>query len=245
MANLVVRVERQRRMEAVAAATEAAAQRLAAEQRALDAERQIVDERRRLSQEIHDGVSQRAYMLTLGLENARVAAERDGAADLAGRLATLQQVSKETLFETRNLLFDLGRVMSGESSIEALAGNLAAEFSAVTGIEVLVRAEASGAALAPAQVGDVFRILQESLANVMKHAQATRASVTVVPEGDSLRFAIEDNGRGFDPGDARAGHGLANIRDRAARLGGGASFESTPGGGTLVSIRIPIERASA
>jgi signal transduction histidine kinase len=240
MANLVVRVERARRVAAVEAEARAAGERLAAEQRALAAEREVEEERGRLSREIHDGVSQRVYMLSLGLENAAVAARRTGAEDLAGRLDTLHQVSRETLLETRNLLFDLGRVMAGETGLGELARNLASEFTAVTGIPVEVTAEQEAVTLDAAQVGEVFRILQESLANVMKHSGATAARVALRDGGGVLNITVEDNGRGFDPEGARMGHGLNNIRERAARLGGEAAITSSDGAGTKVALSIPV-----
>lgn len=243
MANLVVRVERARRVAAVEAESLAGAERLAAEQRALAAEREIEEERRRLSREIHDGVSQRVYMLSLGLENARVAASRAGSEEMATRLATLHQVSQETLLETRNLLFDLGRVMAGESGLEELARNLAAEFSAVTGIRVDVRASGDVPSLEPAQVGEVFRILQEALANVMKHSGATAATVTIAAKPGALHLSVEDNGCGFEEDAARQGHGLVNIRERAARLGGQATIEPRPGAGARVSLSLPLREA--
>ena len=244
MANLVVRVERRRRLEATAEAARAAEERLAAEQRALEAERLVQDERGRLSREIHDGVSQRVYMLSLGLENARVGAERAGNEDLARRLGTLHAVSRETLFETRNLLFDLGRVMAGKSSLNELAHNLAREFSAVTGIEVDVRSEDGDIrGLEPDQVGEVFRILQEALANVMKHAHASRVTLTLTCTDDALEVSVEDNGNGFDSGASEGGHGLKNISDRAMALGGEAEVTSTPGAGTRVRARIPLREA--
>ncbi len=243
-ANLVVRVERVRRLEAVAAGERAAEERLAAESRAVEAERRIEDERQRLSREIHDGVSQRAYMLSLGLENARVAAERAGAAELAARLATLHQVSREALFETRNLLFDLGPVMAGEASLAGLARNLAGEFGAVSGIAIEVLADEDLPQPGPAEVGEIFRILQEALANVMKHSGATRAVVRLGAAGGALELRIEDNGRGFAAGAPPRGHGLANMRGRAERLGGECAITSD-GFGTVVSVRLPVPRGAA
>jgi signal transduction histidine kinase len=236
----VVRVERTRRLAAVEEGARAAEERFAAEQRALEAEREVESERRRLSQEIHDGVSQRVYMLSLGLENARVSAEREGAPALAARLETLHQVSRETLLETRNLLFDLGRVMAGQTTIDELARNLATEFSAVTGVAVEVRAAAAQAAMDPASVGELFRIIQEALANVMKHAAATNVVIALKTSGSALQVTVADNGSGFEVDAARMGHGLNNIRERAARLGGSATIESSPGAGTTVRVSLPL-----
>jgi len=240
MANLVVRLERRRRELAVEAAEERTREALAAEQRALDAERRIEEERGRLSREIHDGVSQRVYMLGLGLENARVAAERQGQNEMAERLRTLHGVSRETLLETRNLLFDLGRVMSGEERLEELIRNQAREFSAVTGIPVTVQDDGGEGTLAPHAVAEVFRVVQEALANVMKHSEAGSVRVNLARGGGRMRLLIEDDGHGFVLAEGSNGHGLANMRERARLLDGELSIATQPGKGTRLELSIPV-----
>lgn len=243
MANLVVRVERTRRIQAVAAETARAEQAFAAEQRALAAERKVEDERRRLSREVHDGVSQRVYMLTLGLETAAVAAERTGDEKLAERIGALHRVSREALFETRNLLFDLGQVMSGRAELAELVRNQAREFSSITGIGTTVEVDGTPVPLPPATVGEVFRIVQESLANIMRHSGAAQAAITLGYGDGVLRLMIRDDGHGFEPDASGHGHGLANMRERAEALGGFATITSAPEAGTAVTVEIPLNGA--
>ena len=244
MANLVVKVERTRRIEAVAAEAARSAEAFAAEQRAADAERRVEDERRRLSREVHDGVSQRVYMLTLGLETAAVAAERTGDPALAERIGALHRVSREALFETRNLLFDLGRVMAGRVELAELVRNQAQEFSAITSIATEVQVEGEPTPLPPATVGEVFRIVQESLANIMRHSGAAKASIALRYGPAGLSLMIRDDGHGFEPGNGREGHGLANMRERASALGGSATITSAPEAGTTVAVEIPLNGAA-
>ena len=238
MANLVVRVERSRRLEAVAAEAQAGDERLAAEQRALEAEREIEDERRRLSREIHDGVSQRVYMLSLGLENARVAAQRAGAT-MCRTADDAAPGSRETLLETRNLLFDLGRVMSGETSLEDLARNLATEFSPSRNRRPCSR----GGSGADVGAGAGWGSIPDPAGSAGERDEAFGRDASdgefARTEDGSLSLSIEDNGHGFEPEGARVGHGLANIRERAGRLGGRAEIEGRPGSGTRVVLRVP------
>jgi two-component system, NarL family, sensor histidine kinase DevS len=94
----------------------------------------------------------------------------------------------------------------------------------------------------PSVTSHLLAIASEALSNVVRHSRATRALVTVAPLGDaSLELRIEDNGKGFAPsGSTKMGHqGLANIRDRAERIGGHLAIESEAGRGTRVTVRIP------
>lgn len=182
-------------------------------------------------------------MLTLGLETAAVAAERTGDEKLAERIGALHRVSREALFETRNLLFDLGQVMAGRAELAELVRNQAREFSSITGIATEVEVEGTPVAMVPAAVGEVFRIVQESLANIMRHSGAATATIGLSYGGGMLRLMIRDDGHGFEPGAGPAGHGLANMRERAEALGGSAMITSAPEAGTTVAVEIPLNGA--
>ncbi len=239
-ANLVVRVERRRREEAVAAETERSRDVLAMEQRALEAERRAQSERHRLSQEVHDGVSQNVYMLTLGLETAAEAVAREPAtAPLAERMQALVRLSRQALMETRHLLYDLDRVMIGEASFVALVRHQAREFSAVSGIPMEVNLEGEERTLNAATVGELFRVVQEALSNVMRHSGASRVVLELAYEGDDLALSLGDDGHGFQPTVLAGGHGLGNMRERIERLGGELLVDSAPEAGTTVSLRVP------
>lgn len=243
IANIVVRIERQRRLAAVRAETERAAELLVMERRALDAERALHAERRRLSQEVHDGISQEAYMLTLGLETVAEAARRaDSDPAVDERLAALLRLAKQTLLDSRTLLFDLEGVMAGETSLVALVRNQAQEFSAVTGVPVEVRLSGAERPLSPATVGEVYRVVQEGLANIFKHAGAGSATIALDYRERELRLCVSDSGCGFDPDEPRAhGHGLRNMRERTARLGGSLAVESATGSGVRLTVTIPFD----
>jgi signal transduction histidine kinase len=83
-------------------------------------------------------------------------------------------------------------------------------------------------------------ILKEALSNVARHAQATRVEIAIRLAGPQLTLSIEDDGRGFDPEGAHAGHGLNSLRQRAAALSAQLEIRSTPGRGTRVSVVVPL-----
>jgi two-component system, NarL family, sensor histidine kinase UhpB len=93
----------------------------------------------------------------------------------------------------------------------------------------------------------VFRVLQESLTNIARHAQATEVSVSLVRDDAGITLAIEDDGVGFAPSSQRKPNsfGLLGLRERAQLLGGEISIDSAPGKGTRVRLRIPVEPAGA
>ena len=92
----------------------------------------------------------------------------------------------------------------------------------------------------------LYRLGQEAMANIIKHAAATRAMVEVTNDGQSVSLEVRDDGRGFDPDATYAGHlGLTSMRSRAAEIGAQMTIDSTPGSGTLLRVRLPIERLDA
>ena len=223
IANIVVGIERERRRRAVTLAVTAHA------------------ERERLSQEIHDGVAQGVYMVAITLEaSASAIEESSDDPALKARIDALVRLAKQTLMETRSLLFNLEPVMAGREDLRALMEHQAREFSAVTGIPVTVVSEGERCALSPAAVGELYRVVQEGLANIYKHAEATSAELALHYDSDVLVVEIIDDGRGFEPAALdEGGHGLANIRERASRLGGTFDVVSAPGEGTRLRMTAP------
>ena len=217
VANLAVGVERRMRARAVAAAVAAQA------------------ERQRIAREVHDGVAQGVYMLSVNLEaNAALIEQRTADEELSERMQALVRLSKQTLLETRSLLHDVGPAMAGEEGLSSLF-----EFSAVTGIPVSVRASGQPPELPPSAVSELYRVLQEGLSNVYKHADASRADVRLSHAGGSITLDIVDDGRGFDLDAVRGhGHGLTNLQARAERLGGDLAVETAPGRGTRLTLTV-------
>ncbi len=208
--------------------------RLRAEVQSLGA----IKERERLARELHDGLAQ-----SLGMVYAHA---RSGANDGATRrsLDRIAELSARAYEEVRQAIFGL-RLAHGANLATAL-GEYLREFTRQTGLSVDLAIENDqAAALALEAEVQVVRIIQEALANVWRHARATRAVVRFAIEGDEVVVAIEDDGLGFTVEDVEKGQrhfGLLTMRERAESIGGTLSIASAPGGGTRVTARLPRER---
>jgi signal transduction histidine kinase len=236
---LLVKVERQRRLRAVAAEADRQHEVQALQQRTLDLERAADEERRRLLREVHDGVSQGVYMLSLGLEGALHDANGAPTGPERERLGALVRLSKQTLLESRGLLFDLSGVMRGESRLDDLVRHQADEFRAITGIATTVTVDGEPRPLPSATIAELYRVIQESLANVYRHAGATRVDIEL-RQGEGTLLRMSDDGRGFAVVEARGlGHGLRTMEERATLIGATMCVTSSPGAGTTVTVTIP------
>ncbi|MEX0781563.1 MAG: sensor histidine kinase [Dehalococcoidia bacterium] len=234
---LLVRVERRRRIRAVEAEAERQQEVQALQQRTLELERAADEERRRLLREVHDGVSQGVYMLSLGLEGA--VHDLNGTSS-AGRerLDALVRLSKQTLLESRGLLFDLSGVMRGDSRLDELVRHQADEFRAITGIATVVRIEGGAQPLPPSTVAEIYRVIQESLANVYRHSGATSVEISL-DQGAPTTLRIRDDGRGFAWDEAAGrGHGLRSMEERAASIGAHLTVDAEIGRGVTISLTI-------
>jgi signal transduction histidine kinase len=200
------------------------------------------EERWRIAREIHDGVAQQSYMLALGLETAVELSRREDLAALQKSLPPLEKLSRQALLEVRQYVAEGRPLILGERSLgEALAG-LGREFSTVTGVAVEVAVPDDVPVLSPVQRNAVYRVAQESLANVFKHAQARHAWVTLRLAPGQLALEIADNGRGIDP-DPGDGFGLDGMRRRVVELGGTFAVYRRSEGGTRVLANFPLEHA--
>ncbi|MGH2608282.1 MAG: sensor histidine kinase [Tepidiformaceae bacterium] len=241
---LLVRVERQRRLRAVEAEAERQREVQALQQRTLDLERSSDEERRRLLREVHDGVSQGVYMLSLGLEGALHDLEAAAPDPGRDRLDALVRLSKQTLLESRGLLFDLSGVMRGESRLDELVRHQADEFRAITGIATSVSIQGEPQILPATTVAELYRVIQESLANIYRHAGAATVELEL-HQRDGTLLRITDDGRGFVVEEARGrGHGLRTMEERAALIGAAVCVTSAPAAGTTVTVTIPAVEAS-
>ena len=222
--NLITRIERKRRMEAVEAA--------------LESEAAAQEERSRIAREIHDGIAQSIYMLNLNLETCAELAEREDDS-LRQRLKELVPLAKQTLLETRHYIYDLKPVLSGEHGLVEICQNQLKEFQTVSGIPGRLRVHGGPREITMGVGAGLYRILQEALANILKHAEAVGVTVELTFEQESVRLSVQDDGEGFSVEDVRVGYGLDNMRHRAEELGGSCKILSAPGDGTCVMLTLP------
>jgi PAS domain S-box-containing protein len=196
------------------------------------------DERAHLARELHDSVTQALFSMTLLSRTIEMLIDRDPAA-AREQLGSLRELQREALAEMRALIFELrpGN-LEQDGLIHALRTHTAALQGRI-GLPVVVTSEV-GERL-PIELEEVlYRIAQEALHNIVKHAAARQVRLDLAPVGDGIRLRIEDDGRGFDPAAVPDGHlGIAGMRARAEKIGISLTVRSTPGKGTTVDIVVP------
>lgn len=232
--------ERARRREAVAAERERAQENLELQRRTQEAELAAVEERGRIAREIHDGVAQSIYMLSLQLETCVDLAESNPSG-LSDRLKRLVSLSKESLLEVRHYIFDLKPYLAGEKGLANMVESQVREFRNVAGVTTELEISGPEREVSMPVSTCIYRVTQEALANVFKHAQASRVDVRLEYGNVDVGLEIRDDGLGFDTSTKTTGLGLGNMRQRAAELGGSLALDSTVGQGTRVEIRLPTE----
>jgi signal transduction histidine kinase len=207
------------------------------------AQRRIVnardEERRRLERNIHDGAQQQLVALAVKLKLADGLFDRDAAAahDL---MTQLQTETHDALNDLRDLARGIYPPLLADKGLPAA---LEAQARKST-LEVTLQAEGIGRFPQAVEAAVYFSVL-EALQNVAKYAEANAATVMLTEPEGRLEFRVCDAGRGFDPSVTRYGTGLRGIADRVAALDGTLEVESTPGEGTTVTGRLPVERAVA
>ena len=238
--NLMGRIERNRRREAVEAEKAQAERNLELQRKAQEAELAAQEERSRIAREIHDGISQSIYALSLSLETCADLAERDQG-PLREQLRNLVPLAKKTLLETRHYIHDLKPLLEDERDLVTVADSQVREFQMVAGTPTNLSVSGEPRETPIIVATSMYRILQEALANVLKHARASTVDVALGFERERVRLTVQDDGVGFDADGTGRGYGLDNMRQRAEEVGGTFELSSDPGRGTSVSVVLPIE----
>ncbi len=196
-------------------------------------------ERRRLSRELHDETAQTLTSVLLGLQ---AIAEAPASPQAMAETARLQEIVKQALQDVRRLAVELRPKALDDFGLMAALKRLGSGFSEQTGIRVDVESYLGEARLPSEVETALYRIVQESLTNVVKHAGASSVSVLVTQKDGSVIAVIEDDGRGFDAKAARprAGLGLVGMEERVALLNGSLRIESSEGAGTTIVAEVPL-----
>lgn len=200
----------------------------------------ILEERNRLARELHDSVTQVLFGLTLNLEAAAglINKKPERSAALIGRS---QEMAGEALAEMRSLIFELRPAALQEKGLAMALANHINLFRRRQGLDVSLTLEEDDR-LPPEVEFCLYRVAQESLNNVAKHANARQVSVHFAIHNRQALLQVADDGLGFDP-TAQAGaqsFGMLGMRERLAAMGGELLVESAPGQGTRIEARIPL-----
>src|SRR6266545_5735824 len=199
------------------------------------------EERRRLRRDLHDGLGPQLASLTLTLAAARELLRHDvDAADMLLRELAIH--TQAAIADIRRVVYDLRPPALDDLGLVLALREQAAHYSHA-GFQITIDAPNHLPALPAAVEVAAYRIVQETLTNVVRHAQA-QTCVVRLTLGDALAVEIRDDGVGLPPG-ARAGVGLTSMRERTAELGGTCQIESVPGGGTCIRARLPLHQEGA
>jgi signal transduction histidine kinase len=202
----------------------------------------VLQERQRLARELHDSVSQALYGVALGTRTARQWLQRDEPGQAAAALDYVQPLTEAALTEMRALIFELRPESLAREGLAAALERQAAALRARYRVELTVELCPEPEVPLPVKES-LYRVAQEALNNVARHAGARHVWMTMSCDENRLVLAIRDDGRGFDAKRDYPGHlGLHSMRERIEELGGQFSIQSAPGQGTLVEAALALAR---
>jgi PAS domain S-box-containing protein len=201
------------------------------------------DERRRMARELHDELGQQMTALRLTLETLKAAVIDRG--DLHAQIEMLQemarQLDQDVAFRVRGLRSTVLETRGLVAALREYVGNWSQHFS----VPLRLHTNVSEDRLPPDIEGTMYRVVQEALNNVLKHARAAHVDIALERHANHVSLIIEDDGVGFDPSNAAIGGvGLVGMRERAALIGADLQIESTAGCGTTVFVRVPLAAMS-
>lgn len=197
-----------------------------------------LQERNRIAREIHDGLGHTLAAQTIQINNALLFWQSNTDKALTF-LKQAKQLGAEALLEVRRSVSVLRSNPLQGQSLESAIAKLVTDFQRTTGIEPSCKIYVP--LVLPPEVNTAFyRVVQESLTNICKHAQATAVTVQLYQQAGFLHLSIEDNGKGFNPTQNTTGFGLQGMRERATALGGQFHICSQPGTGCRISVSLPL-----
>jgi len=202
----------------------------------------LEEERTRISREIHDELGQALTALKLDLLLTRRSLVSNGLAEQSAKVHEIERAVIRIIRTVRKIATDLRPGILDELGVAAAIEWMAKDFQSRTGISCKVTLQAMDRISDTVRATTIFRIVQEALTNIMRHAAASQVNVSLEKKDDSLTVEVRDNGIGIMEGrisDSKS-HGLIGIRERVLLLGGEAVISGKPGEGTLVRVTLPI-----
>jgi len=203
----------------------------------------LEEERKRISRELHDEMGQQLAALRMEVSVLRVREGAEQSADAGPHDVLLDRVDR-LVASVRALVSQL-RPPALDGGLIAAIEWQAAQFTRDTGVACRLELAAAAHGLPPDAATMVFRIVQESLTNVRRHALPTHVAVILKPDADGWALTIVDDGIGFDASCKHPGHGLLSMEERARLLGSDLQIQSAPGMGTRVRLRLDARRINA
>jgi two-component system, NarL family, sensor histidine kinase UhpB len=193
------------------------------------------EERRRLARDLHDEVNQALTAILLRLE----ALAQETPPERAPEVVELKRLVNQAMDELLNLARQLRPSALDDHGLVAALETQMKRFSARTGIEARLDTAGDPDELADVIQTAIYRVAQEALTNVTRHAGATVVELIVAQTNGEVELRVSDDGRGFDPAVRGGGLGLVGMAERARLVGGELDVRSAPGGGTTITLRVP------
>lgn len=199
-------------------------------------------ERQHLHRELHDRLGQDLAVINLHLEMLRVETEK-AAPPLTARVDRLREGARSAILHTRNLMAELRPEDLDAFGLKAALDAYAKRLDSGFAVTVNVVGDQRGARQAPTVEMAFFRIAQEAINNVIKHARARQVRLTLLHERESMELSVADDGAGFEPGSvASSSYGIRIMRERAQAIGAELRVDSKPGQGSRVTVRLKVVR---
>ena len=198
---------------------------------------EVLDERERIAKELHDGVIQSLFAVGMSLQGAAALAHDDG---IVVRIEGAVEDIDRAIRDLRNYIFGLRPGIRADRQLDQALRELGLEFERRSGVVTVVDVDPGIAAELASIASDVVQITREALSNVGRHAQATTCRVSLRRGAEGAVLVVDDDGRGFEPGNAAEGLGIGNLRDRVSSLGGSIDIQSATGAGTTVRAVLPL-----
>jgi PAS domain S-box-containing protein len=202
------------------------------------------EEKSRIARELHDDLGQQLTALKMDLSSVEAALDDASPpiAEIVGRLHSMRALVDRTVASVRRIAADQRPVMLDDLGLLPAVDWLADDFTNRYGVEVERRIDSGEIAFTPHAATALFRIVQEALTNVARHADATRVTLDMHIEAENVILTITDDGRGSPATDAQRGKsfGLIGMRERARMLGGSVSVRTAGGEGFAVTVTLPL-----
>jgi signal transduction histidine kinase len=201
-------------------------------------------ERQRIARELHDTLGQSLTLLQLGLDG--IGRAKPVGADLQQRVASLKTMAKDAGRDIDRLAWEIRPTALDDLGLQTAIRNLLQTWSARASVAFDLHLTLNDRRLPRPVETTLYRVLQEALTNVVRHAEATRVGVILGVQEEFVTMIIEDDGKGFETEEAGAGRGparrlgLLGMRERLTLVGGTLEIESNPGQGTTLFVRAPI-----
>jgi len=199
-------------------------------------------ERKKLARELHDQIGQNLTVLSVNLNLVRLQLSEQSSTPAHARLDDALALVEQTTRDIRDVMADLRPSVLDDYGVMAALRWYGPQFAKQTGIAVIIEGEELSPRLPPLTETALFRIVQEALTNVARHAHAQQVILTLQAEAEVARLVVADDGQGFAPQPNRPpnqGWGLINMRERAEAVGGSLQVESLPGEGTHIIVEVP------